>query len=81
MTRSEMAECLGCSDSTVKRALRSMVEKGVIKRIGSNKKDEWIILNVNDDDSGKSDFCDTNLQHFLGTLIAETWRLQTLYWM
>lgn len=53
MIRSEMAECLGCSDSTVKRALQSMVEKGVIKRIGSNKKDEWIILNVNDDDSGK----------------------------
>lgn len=43
-----MAECLGCSDSTVKRALQSMVEKGVIKRIGSSKKGEWIILNVND---------------------------------
>ena len=25
-----------------------MVEKGVIKRIGSNKKGEWIILDVND---------------------------------
>ena len=24
------------------------------KRIGSNKKDEWIILNVNDVDSGKN---------------------------
>ena len=34
LTRSGMAECLGCSDSTVKRALQSMVEKGVIKRIG-----------------------------------------------
>lgn len=28
--------CLGCSDLTVKRALPSMVEKGVMKRIGSN---------------------------------------------
>lgn len=54
LTRSGMAECLGCSDSTVKRALQSMVEKGVIKRIGSNKKGEWIILNVNDNDSNKS---------------------------
>ena len=48
LTRSGMAEYLGCSDSTVKRALQSMVEKGVIKRIGSNKKGEWIILDVND---------------------------------
>lgn len=51
LTRGGMAECLGCSDSTVKRALQSMVEKGVIKRIGSNKKGEWIILDVNDNDS------------------------------
>ena len=54
LTRSGMAECLGCSDSTVKRALQSMVEKGVIKRIGSNKKGEWIILNVNDNYSNKN---------------------------
>ena len=44
LTRSEMADRLNCSDSTVKRALQSMVGKGVIKRIGSNKKGEWIIL-------------------------------------
>ena len=44
LTRKEMAERLGCSDSTVKRTLQSMVEKGAIKRIGSNKKGEWIIL-------------------------------------
>ena len=49
-----MAECLGCSDSTVKRALQSMVEKGVIKRIGSSKKGEWIILNVNDNYGDKN---------------------------
>ena len=44
MTRRGMAEWLGCSESTVKRALQAMVEKGVIKRVGSNKKGEWIIL-------------------------------------
>ena len=44
LTRKEMAVRLDCSDSTVKRCLQSMVEKGVIKRIGSNKKGEWIIL-------------------------------------
>lgn len=44
LTRKEMAERLGCSDSTVKRALQSMVDKGAIKHIGSNKKGEWIIL-------------------------------------
>ena len=43
LTRKEMAERLGCSDSTIKRTLRSMVEKDVIKRIGSNKKGEWRI--------------------------------------
>ena len=50
LTRSGMAKYLGCSDSTIKRSLQSMVEKGVIKRIGSNKKGEWIILNAMDDD-------------------------------
>ncbi len=44
LTRKEMAARLDCSDSTVKRCLQSMVEKSVIKRIGSNKKGEWIIL-------------------------------------
>ena len=44
LTRKEMAERLECSDSTIKRTLQSMVEKGVIKRIGSNKKGGWIIL-------------------------------------
>ena len=44
LTRSEMADRLNCSDSTVKRALQSMVGKGVIKCIESNKKGEWIIL-------------------------------------
>ena len=37
LSRAKMAEMLGCSDVTVKRALGSMVEKNVIRRIGSNK--------------------------------------------
>lgn len=44
LTRKELAVQLECSDSTIKRCLKSMVEKGVLKRIGSNKKGEWIIL-------------------------------------
>lgn len=43
LSRRKMAEILECSDSTVKRSLQAMVEKGVIKRIGSNKSGEWII--------------------------------------
>lgn len=44
LTRAGMAEQLGCSDSTVKRILQNLVDKGAIKRIGSNKKGEGIIL-------------------------------------
>ena len=44
LTRAGMAEQLGRSDSTVKRILQNLVDKGAIKRIGSNKKGEWIIL-------------------------------------
>lgn len=43
LTRAKMAEILGCSDATIKRALGTMVQKSVIRRIGSNKKGEWII--------------------------------------
>ncbi len=46
LTRKEMADRLECSDSTIKRSLQSLVEKGAIKRIGSNKKGEWIIQEV-----------------------------------
>ncbi len=42
LKRAKMAGILGCSDATVKRALGSMVQKNVIRRIGSNKKGEWI---------------------------------------
>ena len=43
LTRNKMAEKLGCSDTTIKRALALMVQKNIIRRIGSNKKGEWII--------------------------------------
>ncbi len=44
LTRKDMAARLECSDSTVKRCLQSMVKKGAIKRIGSNKNGEWTIM-------------------------------------
>ena len=44
LTRAKMAGILGCSDATIKRALGSMVQKNVIRRICANKKGEWIII-------------------------------------
>ena len=44
ITRAKMAEALGCSESTVKRTIQAMVSKKMIRRIGSNKKGEWIIV-------------------------------------
>ena len=44
LTRAKLAGILGCSDATIKRALGSMVQKNVIRRIGANKKGEWIII-------------------------------------
>ncbi|RKM55268.1 winged helix-turn-helix transcriptional regulator [Butyrivibrio sp. X503] len=44
VTRSEMAENIGCSETTIKRTLQNMTEKKIVKRIGSNKKGEWIIM-------------------------------------
>ncbi len=44
LTRVQMAEILGCSDATVKRTLQSLVQKNAIRRIGSRKKGEWIIV-------------------------------------
>ena len=45
MTRKEMGDKLGCSEATVKRELQKLIEKGVVKRVGSNKKGEWILVN------------------------------------
>ncbi len=44
ITRARMAEILGCSDSTVKRTIQTMISKNKIRRIGSNKKGEWIVV-------------------------------------
>ena len=44
LTRAQMAKILGCSDSTVKRIIHKLVSENVIRRIGSNKSGEWIIL-------------------------------------
>lgn len=44
LTRAQMAQILGCSDATIKRALQSLVQKNVICRIGSRKKGEWLIV-------------------------------------
>jgi len=43
LSRAKMAEMLGCTESTVKRALKAMGSENMIKRIGSDKKGEWII--------------------------------------
>lgn len=43
ITRKEMAEKLGCSDSTVKRAIEGLVKKGVLEREGSRKSGIWIV--------------------------------------
>ena len=43
LTRNDMAERLGCSESTIKRALRSLIDKGAVRHIGPNKKGEWVI--------------------------------------
>ena len=44
ITRAKMAEALECSESTVKRTIQAMIVKNMIRRIGSNKKGEWIIV-------------------------------------
>ena len=43
LTRGKMAEMLGCSEATVKRTIQTMTQKGLLRRIGSNKTGEWII--------------------------------------
>ena len=43
LTRNQLAEELECSESTIKREIRILSEKGIITRIGSRKKGAWII--------------------------------------
>ena len=44
LTRKELAERLGCSDSTVKRELQVLSDKGILRRIGSRKTGVWAIM-------------------------------------
>ena len=44
ITRARMAELLGCSDSTVKRDIQKLADRNIIRRIGSKKNGEWIIV-------------------------------------
>lgn len=43
ITRMEMAEAIGCSMSTVKRAIASLVDKKILEREGSDKAGSWIV--------------------------------------
>lgn len=47
ITRKELAEQLQCSDSTIKRNLASLVNKGIIERVGSDKTGSWLIKTLN----------------------------------
>ena len=43
LTRQKLAERLGCSESTVKRELKLLSDKGILRRIGSKKTGVWVI--------------------------------------
>ena len=43
ITRKQLAEKLGCSDSTVKRELQTLSEQGILRRMGAKKTGVWII--------------------------------------
>lgn len=44
ITRREMVIEMQCSESTVKRAIDGLLDKAVIRRVGSKKKGSWEIL-------------------------------------
>ena len=44
VTRAQLAEQLGCSEATIKRTIQAMSQKGLLRRIGSNKSGEWVII-------------------------------------
>ncbi|WP_155840170.1 winged helix-turn-helix transcriptional regulator [Butyrivibrio sp. MC2021] len=43
VTRTDMAEKLQCSLSTIKRCITGLTEKGIIERVGSDKTGSWIV--------------------------------------
>ena len=44
ISRKEMARCLGLHDSSIKRRLASLQERGIIKRIGPDRGGHWEML-------------------------------------
>ena len=44
LTKEEMAQEIGKSKATAQRCIKSLIEKGFIKRIGSNKTGYWVVL-------------------------------------
>ena len=45
ISRSEILHKMGLHESSVKRRLKMMVDKGIIQRIGSDKGGNWQICN------------------------------------
>ena len=43
INRIGIAEKLGCSESTAKRTIQSMISKNLIHRVGSNKDRKWVV--------------------------------------
>ncbi len=43
INRIGIAEKLGCSESTAKRTIQSMISKNLIHRVGSNKDCKWVV--------------------------------------
>ena len=46
VTRKELAQILGKSESSIYRELSQLVKDGLIRRVGSNKSGSWKILNI-----------------------------------
>ena len=43
-SKSEIAAKISKSPATVQRAIKKMIEKGIIKRVGSNKTGYWVVI-------------------------------------
>ena len=46
ITQAELSKLLGLSENCIYKNLRTLKAKGIIERIGSNKKGYWEILNL-----------------------------------
>ena len=44
LTRAEIAQRVGLSDSGVKKTLANLKASGLIQRIGSTKSDHWLVI-------------------------------------